>query len=121
MSITSAHEAGVVINSVEACDTFNDVLEYASQNIDEWGNNQVLWDFHLFDFDSIDTIAIRSFVKRAKILSNKRPGLKTALIIDSDLGYGMLRMLQMLSEETFKFTINVFRNSEQALQWLAEE
>jgi len=121
LSITSIYEAGVVINSVEDVDTLDDILDYVVQHVDAWGNSQVIWDMNLFNFQSICADSIHSFVSRAKPLSEKRPGIKNAIIVDSDLGFGMMRMLGMLSENNLKITINVFRSKDQALQWLNDE
>ena len=118
MSITSKNEAGVVINSVEDSDTLNDILDYVPQHIDTWGNRQILWDFTLLNFESIDEDSIRSMIRRGKLLSEKRPGLKSAILVNSDLGFGMMRMLGFLSFERLKFEIQVFRKKEKALQWL---
>ena len=42
----------------------------------------------------------------------------TAVIVDSDVGYGMLRMLGVLVEDVCQ--VHPFRRQEEAEQWLAE-
>ncbi len=120
MSITSVIESGVVINAVEECDTFDDIFDYVAQHVDAWVNRQVLWDMTLFNFQSIDSQSIRSFIQKGASLSEKRLGLKTAFLVDSDLAFGMMRMLQILAEESLKIEFGIFRSKDEALRWISE-
>jgi len=121
LSITSTCEADVVIISVKDDNKFESILDYMSTRIDEWGNSQVLWDMTLYNFQSIDSVSIRNFISRSKSFSNKRAGIKTAILVDSDLGFGMMRMLQLIADDKLQVVLNVFRNKEKALQWLDDE
>ncbi len=121
MSITSTYEADVVINSVEDTDTLNYILYYALLHAAEWGNRQVIWDLRLFNFHSIDKNSINYFLSKSKPLSEMRLGLKTAIIADTDLGFGMMRMLEFMADEKLSFTVRVYRNKEKAFQWLTDE
>ncbi len=118
MTITSFSERNIVFNAVEEGDTLDDLFDFASEHVDTWGRGQVLWDMTLFDFPSLDSNSVRSLVNRGAPLSEKRSGLKTAILVDSVLGFGMMRMLQLLAEEQFKFHFGVFRNRDEAIEWL---
>ena len=120
MSITTIIDADVVINSVGDSEAFEDILEYLAQNLGTWGNRQVLWDVTSFNFQSVGPQSIRSLISDGISLSEKRSGLKTAILVDSDLGYGMMRMLQILAEERFKTSLGLFRSKDQALEWLSD-
>ncbi len=96
-------------------------MDYYSCHVDAWGNKPSIWDMNLFNFVSIDLNSIHYFISKIKPPSEKRAGMKAALVVDSDLGFGMMRMLGMLSENTLKVTIHVFRSKDQALQWLNDE
>ena len=121
MSITSTSEADVVIISVKDDNKFESILDYMSTRMDEWGKSQVLWDMTLYNFQSIDSVSIRNFISRSKSLSEKRAGIKNAILVDSDLGFGMMRMLQLIAEDKLEVVLNVFRNKEKALQWCIDE
>ena len=121
MSITSIYEAGVYIRSVEHGDTLDDIVDYVSCHIDEWSKSPALWDMTLFNFQAIDQDSIRFFISKGKSLTKKRSGLKTAFLVDSDLGFGMMRMLQLIADEKVYVKFSVFRSKDKALQWLAEE
>ena len=122
MSRTSINESGVVINVAEEIDTIDDIFAYVSQHIDSWVDSDVLWDLSLFDFQTLDSKDIRNLIQKGSLLSKKRLGLKTAFLVTSDLGYGMMRMLQIMAEGELKFEIGVFRSNEQdqALAWLSK-
>ncbi len=121
MSITSTYEADVVIVSVVDDNKFESILDYMSTRIDEWGNSQVLWDMTLYNFQSIDSVSVRNFISRSKSIAKKRAGIKNAILVDSDLGFGMMRMLQLIADDKLQVVLSVFRNKEKALQWLADE
>ena len=118
MSTTSVNESGVIINEAEEFDTVDDIIDFVAQHIHEWVNHQVLWDMTLFDFLSIDSQVISYIIRKAAPLSEKRSGLKTAILVESDLGFGMMRMLEMMGDEDIKMDIGVFRNRDEALNWL---
>ncbi len=124
MAITSVFESNIVVNTIEGSDTLDDILDFVSDSgrIDSWETRQVLWDVTLFDFPSIDSASVRSFVSRGTSLAaqEQRSGLKTAILVNSDLGFGMMRMLQILAEEHFKFELRVFRDRDLAVKWLEE-
>ena len=62
---------------------------------------------------------VRAFVWRSASFSEKRTGLKAALFVDSDVGFGLMRMMQLFADKQFKFEFEVFRDKEQALHWLS--
>lgn len=121
MAITNAIESDLVINAVEEGDTLSDIIEFVSNNIDSWGSRQVFWDATLLDFQSIDSASIQSFVKKGAPFSEKRAGLKTAILVDSDFAYGMMRMFQIIAEGRMKIEYGVFRDKESAIEWLRDE
>jgi len=118
MSITISIETNIVVNAAEKGDTFDDIIDFISDHIESWRRHQVLWDMTLFDFQSIDSHSIRSLVRKGIPLSKKRFGLKTAILVNSDLAFGMMQMLQLLAHEQVKVEIGVFRDKDQATKWL---
>ena len=120
MSITSVIEAGVVFNSVEDDDTLEDIIDYIDHHVDAWGNRHILWDMTLFNFQSLDQHSIRSFKLSVEKISRKRTGLKTAILVNSDLGFGMTRMYETLVEEKNKEKSHIFKSKDQAFKWLSD-
>jgi len=119
MGITSSIEQDTIVNTADPEATLAEVFDYVSGNIASWADKQVFWDLRLFDFTSIDAQSIRSFLGPAAPLSETRRGLKTAILVDSDVGFGMMRMLQILSEGKIQIELGVFRDRTEAFAWLA--
>ena len=46
------------------------------------------------------------------------PGSRRAIVVRDDLSYGLGRMFEMLRENAGEFGIRVFRDREEALNWL---
>ncbi len=44
---------------------------------------------------------------------------KTAILVTNELDYGLSRMIQLLTDGSVPFRINVFRTLESAMAWLA--
>jgi hypothetical protein len=66
------------------------------------------------DFSQQDVRMIADVLRRLAIHSRIGP---TAVIVDSDVEYGMLRMLGILIEDVCR--VQPFRRQEEAEQWLA--
>lgn len=64
-------------------------------------------------FSSAQVRTIVAVLRR--LAENSRLG-PTAVIVDTDMGYGMLRMLEMLVEDVC--AVRPFRRQEEAEQWL---
>ena len=61
---------------------------------------------------------LRSVVAQVRRLAAETGLGKTAIVVDSELAFGMLRMLQILVDDVC--TIRPFRDHEKAEQWLAD-
>ncbi|MFC1554689.1 hypothetical protein ACFL7D_08660 [candidate division KSB1 bacterium] len=120
MSIYSVIEGNVVVNTVDENDTLNDIFDLISKNIDEWVGYKLLWDLSIFNFLKIDSDSIHSFIQKIAPLSEKHSGQKDAILAKTELGFGMMRMLQILAENKYKIEIKVFREKDEALKWLKE-
>ena len=108
----------MVINTIGEGDTLDDMYTFISERVETWGQRHVLWDMTLFDGQSVSGDVRRAHIEKGEFLSEKRSGLKTAMFADTDLAFGTLRMLQLMSEEKFKFTMKIFRNKVEAVEWL---
>ena len=118
MSTTRMSSSGIIINVVEQGENLDDVFLFVAKNIESWTKNAVLWDMSCLDFKNLSPESIHRLIEKGAMISKKRDGLKTAIVAETDLGFGMMRMLQILAIGTLKFELNVFRNHEAALLWL---
>lgn len=121
MSIKTVIESGVVVNTIDNGDKLEDIGLYIAQNICEWEKMPVLWDVENFRFETLDPEKIRTFIRKKALLSQKRSGLKTAILVENDLGYGMMRMFQVIAETNIKIKFGVFRTKDEAFEWINEE
>jgi hypothetical protein len=67
---------------------------------------------------SLPSAEVRSMVELFRELGPRIREVPIAVLVDSDISYGLVRMLQLLLEESV--TLRPFRDREKALHWLAE-
>lgn len=116
-NIKTVIENNTIINSTTPEVIFKEVLLYISKNIESWKNNNVIWDLNNFCFETLTREDIQSYIFKSKTLSEKRAGQKTALVAESDLNYGMIRMWSLLGEYDYQFEIQAFRTLSEAEEW----
>ena len=81
---------------------------------------KALWDFTGSDLHAAKMTDLAAVLTAAKTLAPRRAGGKTALVVPSDLGFGMARMYESMAElKNHPVGHGVFRNREDALHWLA--
>jgi hypothetical protein len=81
-----------------------------------------LWDFSKASLKDIPAEGIRKIFELIKKMGTVRKGGKTAAVTPSDLGYGMARMFQIMSDtDDFPFKIEIFINYREASQWLLSQ
>ena len=114
-------ERGIVINRAGDQTSLPEVLAYVAQHGIEWHGRQVLWDVRRFPFETLNADGVRTMVQDGAQLSTGRAGLRTAILVESDLGFGMMRMLEMIADEILEFEIGVFRSEKTAVAWLEEQ
>jgi hypothetical protein len=66
----------------------------------------------------IPSSEVRAIVELLRDMSPRIREVSIAVLVDSDVSYGLVRMIQLLLEETA--TIRPFRDREKALHWLSE-
>ena len=121
MSFTCIVESNFVINTAEEGDTLDEIFDFISNNRESWGSRHVMWDMTLFDSQSINPQSVLSFIQQSASLTERRSGLKNAILVPSDLGFGMARMLKILGDGQFKAELGVFRDRDCAIKWLNDE
>ena len=116
--ITSVVEGDFVIYTTSENDTLDTVFKFLNSDYAWKGMRQVMWDLAHFDFQSMDSKAIHSFVAKSKSMTEGRAGLKTAFLTSSENGFATMRMLEQIASEDFRMELNVFREKDAALKWL---
>jgi len=120
MSVSTIIEDNIVFNKPGPESGDEDIFNYAVGNLENWSTLDVVWDLEHFDFHGMKSETVRLFAERAVGMAEWREGRKTAVIVKSELGFGMMRMLQIMGGDRFSFTLAVFRDRESALAWIRE-
>lgn len=81
----------------------------------------ILWDLTKATFQTLTGNQVRDFAQTTRQFLDRRKGGKTAVVVPSDLGFGLARMYDIVQENTqMQVSHMTFREKELALQWLLE-
>ncbi len=120
-NITCAKEDNIIVNTVVEKVTVDDIFEHIKNNVETWRGVPVLWDFSRADLSDIDSAEWQQMVTRLQPLAKIKHGEKTALVSSIDLAYGMMRMLDIVSEgKEFPINLESFKEKGEAIKWLLE-
>ena len=79
----------------------------------------VLWDFREGSLASLSSKDLQMIVQRGAQFADRRKGGRTAIVCSKEVDYGLGRMFQTFASlQHIPFEINVFRNLEEAVEWL---
>ena len=80
----------------------------------------ILWDITQADISTLSADDVLNDTSQTKKIADCRKGGKTAIVSGGDLGFGISRMLEIFYEmHHVPIEIRVFRNTEEACEWLA--
>ena len=101
--------------------SFEDILHTIKAFYADDPTNNVLWDLIDTTKANLDSEKVESIAAlRSNYAGTREPG-KTAIVAKSDLLFGLSRMLEVNSElQNVSYPIMVFRNLDDAYQWLNE-
>lgn len=78
-----------------------------------------IWDCRDLDFSTLNTTFMRELVNIREKFNTDRGSAKIAVIVKSDVGHGMIRIYQTLSDlKKVQQGIAIFRNDEDATAWI---
>ena len=81
-----------------------------------------LWDMTDCSVTEVTIGGMRSFIAKAAELGRSRTNGRTAVIVNSDLQYGLGRMAEMFAEfVSIPFAFRIFKSRTDALAWLNSE
>lgn len=78
-----------------------------------------IWDLRELDFTKITPQFVRACVDIRTSLPERHPA-RIAFVVDDDLGFGMMRMFEILGDSLDDTTM-VFRDLSDAEEWLLQE
>jgi ribosome biogenesis protein Nip4 len=109
----------VTVNIAKGMMTAADILNWISDYYSGTVTQLILWDFTEANLSDISKEEFEEIAVAAKKRSYVRAGGKTAFVFSEDLGYGIGRMYQALSElEEIEYECMGFRKIEEAKKWL---
>ncbi len=126
MAIVKLQEEGFTNISVGADTSRSDLIEFVSSQYPEMSGSHTLWDLSLYNLDSSSANSARSIVNEYESISaNASPTVKLltkkcAILVNSDLGFGMARMFQTLADQRLNMEYRVFREKSEAVAWLTQ-
>lgn len=83
--------------------------------------SRILWDFSQATLETLKPGDVQGFVTTASLFTQMRKGGKTAVVVSTDLGFGMARIYDSLQEADQSIVSHMtFRDKESALKWLLE-
>ncbi|GAB4182054.1 MAG: hypothetical protein Kow00108_18930 [Calditrichia bacterium] len=81
----------------------------------------VIWDFTKAVYQNPDVQKIRDLAERINQMSHSRQGGKTAVVVASDLYYGLGRIYQAHSENYNQIApVMIFRSLQDATSWIVQ-
>ena len=121
MSIKTIIEPEYIVHIPDSTETLEKILTYITDNFDLWKDKNTLWDVREFNFNNLNHEIMESFTEKIIPVTKSREGLKTAFVVKDDLAFGMTRMLQMLYTEKLHMDVNIFKNMDDAIDWLLKK
>jgi len=123
MEITSEIKNNVRYQVVKGVIDINELVKYLEDiysSADFDTNIDVFWDLRLADFSSVTVEEIHSFMSFVGEHWGKEGKAKAAIVAPDDLGFGLSRMYEMLMDSETSSDIRVFRDFDQAKEWISE-
>lgn len=121
--IQTVIDGHLVINTTTSDAAFSDIFHYVAEHNAQWSDRSVVWDLREFDFEKINADDLKNHIGVGAKLSKMREGLSTAIVISTDLGFGMRRMFSIMAEmnDGFQTKIEAFRSMAEAKAWLGHD
>lgn len=121
MTISSSMDAlrDLTVFTVEGELRFEEQIEVLRTFYEGDPTANVLWDFRNITGNRIQSEEVSMIVSFIKRKETKRTSGKTALVVSTDLDFGLSRVSQAYGEsEELPWEIRTFRSMESAYQWI---
>ncbi len=119
MAITSVIQSGIIVISADESATIDELISFITEQYNDWTEHHILWDLTKYNFNPANSGTVQSAVEKLKSISpDDRSHLKRAVLVNSELGFGMSRMLQSFADRSLSIKIMIFKEREEAIEWL---
>lgn len=110
----------IIVFGLSDADDLSSALEHIINSGDYPPNTDAIWDVRNSDLSNANFQFVSELVKiRSRFM--KRRDCRSALIVSSEVQYGLCRMFEMLSEGKISQQLRVFRDYKEGEQWLLEK
>jgi len=100
----------------------NDIIRVIESFYKENPTKNIIWNFRDADTDALLSLSyneLKDIVRFTKQHEDLRRSGKTALVVSTDLAFGLGRMYDALAEiENLSHSVKVFRSMDEAIKWL---
>jgi len=119
MEIRYTKYSNIIVHRIIGTIYLEELLDYIQNHIDQWVKTPLIWDLNESNINHLDSDKVIDFVERLKPLTEKRTGEKTAFFAIDDSRFGMIRMLESISEMKKIFSkYKSFRTMKEGIEWL---
>jgi len=105
--------------------SFTDIIKAIESFYKEKPTKNIIWNFHDVDKDALLSFSyneLKEIVRFTKQHEDLRRSGKTALVVSTDLEFGLGRMYDTLAEiENLSHSVKVFRSMDEAFKWIDED
>jgi len=100
----------------------DEMFEAQREFYDNGPTSLQLWDMTECSVTGVTIGGMRTFIEKASRQGVARKNGKTAVVVNSQLQYGLARMAEAFAEfASIPFAFRVFRERDEAVVWLKEE
>ena len=119
---TVDNEHNLTIHKCSGNLTTKEMIDAINSFYNSSPTKHTLWDFSNASMNNIPAEDVRKMFALVKNRGFARQGGTTAVVTPTDLGYGLSRMFQIMSDTNdFPFKMKVFRTLDEAKHWIFSE
>ena len=122
ITTTIDRSANLTVNIVRGEVTVPGTVDFLAEYSKTEPTKCILWDFTEALLEHLTAHDVRAIAQEVRRYAHLRPGGKTAMVVSSQFGYGMGRVIDQTQSATDSpVEFRTFRDRAAALAWLAKE
>jgi len=114
----------VRINTVSGLFDIHEIIKYIESlnqlNKSKLGMN-VCWDLSKSDVSKVKATDVKQLIYNSKDIISKDKNKKSAIVVKEDADYGIARMFQLMLEDDNPSEVNIYKDKEEAMNWIYEQ